>query len=48
MARDAKDATVTSFHEASDGVATVDSSDLDFEQTVQAVLAAVAAQAVHA
>jgi cytidylate kinase len=48
VARDAKDSTVTSFHEASDGVATVDSSDLDFEQTVQAVLAAVAAQAVHA
>lgn len=44
VARDAKDSTVSSFLIASDGVATVDSSDLDFEETVQAVLAAVTAQ----
>lgn len=44
VARDAKDSTVSSFLIASDGVATVDSSDLDFEETVQAVLAAVMAQ----
>lgn len=36
--RDKKDSTVVNFHTAADGVVTVDSSDLDFEQTVQAVL----------
>ncbi|GAA3691852.1 hypothetical protein GCM10022377_00230 [Zhihengliuella alba] len=36
--RDAKDSTVTNFTTATDGVHTLDSSDLDFEQTVQAVL----------
>lgn len=38
LRRDADDSTVAAFRVASDGVATVDSSDLDFEQTVQAVL----------
>ncbi|WP_434621271.1 (d)CMP kinase [Arthrobacter sp. A5] len=38
LARDAKDSTVVEFHRAADGVVTVDSSDLDFEQTVDAVL----------
>ncbi len=47
LARDAKDATVVDFHQAADGVYTVDSSDLDFEQTVDAVIAVVR-QAVHA
>ncbi|MET1035550.1 MAG: (d)CMP kinase [Arthrobacter sp.] len=42
VARDAKDSTVTNFTTASDGVVTLDSSDLDFEQTVQAVLRVVA------
>jgi CMP/dCMP kinase len=41
LTRDAKDSTVVNFHEAADGVFTVDSSDLDFEETVEAVLAAV-------
>lgn len=41
IARDAKDSTVASFLEASDGVFTVDSSDLDFEETVEAVLAVI-------
>lgn len=41
--RDKKDSAVVNFHQAADGVVTVDSSDLDFEQTVQAVL-----EAVHA
>ena len=45
LARDAKDSTVVNFTVAADGVATVDSSDLDFEQTVEAVLAAIEAQA---
>lgn len=40
--RDADDSTVAAFQVAADGVVTVDSSDLDFEQTVQAVLAVVA------
>ncbi|GMA26041.1 hypothetical protein GCM10025864_38000 [Luteimicrobium album] len=40
--RDADDSTVSQFHVAADGVATVDSSDLDFDQTVDAVLAVVA------
>ncbi|NNH51479.1 (d)CMP kinase [Promicromonospora citrea] len=44
LRRDRDDAKVTSFHTAADGVVTVDSSDLDFEQTVQAVLTVVAQQ----
>jgi cytidylate kinase len=40
--RDADDSTVVQFMVAADGVVTVDSSDLDFEQTVQAVLDVVA------
>ncbi|MGC5166189.1 (d)CMP kinase [Luteimicrobium sp. DT211] len=40
--RDADDSTVSQFHVAADGVATVDSSELDLEQTVNAVLAVVA------
>jgi cytidylate kinase len=39
--RDADDSTVSQFHVAADGVATVDSSELDFDQTVDAVLAVV-------
>lgn len=42
LRRDRDDAKVTQFHVAADGVTTVDSSDLDFEQTVEAVLAVVA------
>ena len=38
LGRDAVDSTVVNFHQAADGVVTVDSSDLDFEQTVMAVL----------
>jgi CMP/dCMP kinase len=38
LRRDADDSTVVEFHTAADGVVTVDSSDLDFEQTVEAVL----------
>ncbi len=41
VARDLKDSTVASFTQAADGVYTVDSSDLDFEETVEAVLAVV-------
>lgn len=37
LRRDADDATVSSFHEAADGVITVDSSDLTLEETVTAV-----------
>ena len=40
--RDADDSTVVQFRVAADGVVTVDSSDLDFDQTVQAVLDVVA------
>lgn len=39
--RDAQDSTVVEFMTAADGVVTVDSSDLDLEQTVEAVLAVV-------
>ncbi|MGW6130838.1 (d)CMP kinase [Cellulomonas sp. NPDC055163] len=42
LRRDADDATVSTFHTAADGVVTVDSSDLDLEQTVRAVLEVVA------
>ena len=45
LARDAKDSTVVNFQVAADGVVTVDSSDLDFEQTVETVLKAIKAQA---
>lgn len=39
--RDAQDSTVVEFRTAADGVVTVDSSDLTFEETVEAVLAVV-------
>ncbi|MFE4465131.1 (d)CMP kinase [Oerskovia sp. NPDC056781] len=42
LRRDRDDSTVSQFHVAADGVVTVDSSDLDFEQTIQAVLDVVA------
>jgi len=38
LRRDADDSTVVQFHVAAEGVVTVDSSHLDFDQTVQAVL----------
>ena len=38
LRRDAEDSTVVEFQSAADGVVTVDSSALDFEQTVLAVL----------
>lgn len=38
LTRDVKDSTVVNFQHAADGVITVDSSDLDFEETVRAVL----------
>lgn len=47
LARDAKDSTVVEFQRAADGVYTVDSSYLDFEATVEAVIAVVR-QAVNA
>ncbi|WP_372456887.1 (d)CMP kinase [Cellulomonas chengniuliangii] len=42
LRRDRDDSTVSAFHVAADGVVTVDSSDLDLEETVQAVLDVVA------
>ncbi len=39
--RDRDDSTVSQFTEAADGVVLVDTSDLDFEQSVQAVLSVV-------
>lgn len=42
LRRDRDDSTVSQFQEAADGVVTVDSSELDLEQTVEAVLAVVA------
>lgn len=38
LRRDAEDSTVASFQTASDGVHTIDSTQLDLEQTVQAVI----------
>ncbi|PRZ03495.1 cytidylate kinase [Isoptericola sp. CG 20/1183] len=46
LRRDRDDSTVSTFHVAADGVVTVDSSDLDFEQTVEAVLTVVERAAV--
>lgn len=43
--RDAQDSQVVDFMNAADGVTTVDSTDLDFDQTVQAVVNLVRAQA---
>ena len=40
--RDAKDSAVVNFTRAADGVVTLDSSDLDFEETVDAALVIVA------
>jgi len=45
LRRDRDDSTVSEFHTAADGVVTIDSSRLDLEQTVQAVLRLVRAGA---
>jgi cytidylate kinase len=45
--RDRQDSSVVNFTEAAPGVELVDSSDLDFEQTVQAVIDSVQRQAGH-
>ncbi|WP_343320046.1 (d)CMP kinase [Arthrobacter sp. TMP15] len=47
LARDAKDSSVVDFQRAADGVYTVDSSELDFVQTVEAVIAVIR-QAINA
>ncbi|MGO4122050.1 (d)CMP kinase [Arthrobacter sp. YAF16] len=46
-ARDAKDSTVVNFTQAADGVVTLDSSDLDFAQTVDAALGIVHRVVTH-
>ena len=46
--RDAKDSAVVDFMTAAEGVGLVDSSELDFEATVQAVLAEIAGQSGQA
>ncbi|AEE46012.1 (d)CMP kinase [Cellulomonas fimi] len=43
LRRDADDSTVVQFHTAADGVVTIDSSHLGFDETVEAVLAVVSA-----
>jgi len=48
LRRDADDSTVVEFHVAADGVVTVDSSHLDFDQTVRAVLDVVASEVARA
>jgi cytidylate kinase len=47
VGRDAKDSALVNFTTAADGVVTLDSSDLDFEQTVQAVLTIVEHSGSH-
>lgn len=42
VSRDQKDSKVARFMDAADGVIVIDTSDLDFEQSVQAVLAEIA------
>jgi len=42
VSRDQKDSKVARFMDAADGVTVIDTSDLDFEQSVQAVLAEIA------
>ena len=43
--RDAQDSRVVDFMNAAEGVTTLDSTDLDFDQTVQAVVALVTSAA---
>jgi cytidylate kinase len=45
--RDKDDSTVSQFMEPAPGVTLVDTSDLDFQQSVEAVLAVVGARTVH-
>lgn len=45
--RDAQDSKVVDFLNAADGVTTLDSTDLDFDQTVEAVVALVRTQELH-
>jgi CMP/dCMP kinase len=42
--RDRDDSTVSTFHEAAEGVVLVDTSELDFNESVEAVLDVVAAE----
>jgi cytidylate kinase len=42
--RDRDDSTVSTFHEAAEGVVLVDTSELDFDESVEAVLDVVAAE----
>ena len=48
LRRDRDDSAVSQFTVAADGVVTVDTSDLDFDESVEAVLAVVASVAGHA
>ena len=48
LRRDRDDSAVSQFTVAADGVVTVDTSDLDFDESVEAVLAVVASLAGHA
>ncbi|GGB65921.1 cytidylate kinase [Knoellia flava TL1] len=48
LRRDRDDSAVSQFTVAADGVVTVDTSDLDFDESVEAVLAVVASLAAHA
>ena len=48
LRRDRDDSSVSQFSVAADGVVTVDTSDLDFDESVEAVLAVVASLAGHA
>ena len=45
--RDRDDSTVSTFTEAAEGVVLVDTSDLDFDESVEAVLDVVAAETVE-
>ncbi len=47
LRRDRDDSSVSQFTVAADGVVTVDTSDLDFDESVEAVLAVVASLAGH-
>lgn len=42
VSRDQKDSKVARFLDAAEGVTVIDTSDMDFEQSVQAVLAEIA------
>lgn len=47
LERDRKDSAASNFTEAADGVAVLDSSDLTFEETIEALVGRIQGAATH-